>query len=496
MNRFAKFSATSRVIISVLLPLSISLVLAVILLNGFVKRQMNHSYIGTVKTLFNSLEYGVKGSLEKGQMKNFQKLLGRQKNIAGVLDVSLYDKFGVLNLSSNTTDKQQKLPIDLSNQINKSQQPILVQDASKVMIYAPQRVGPDCIRCHPHWQKGSVGGILSLTYDLTKLNQTILHLQLLMSCSALALLLLISIIIFMAMRKMLSLPVNKIINNLNNSAVSVGDSAHKSSRSSRSLADNSCQQASSLEQTSASLEELSSMTRMNADNATRADELMTDTNQIMTESNQVMEQMQDAMQKIAESNKETTTILKTIDQIAFQTNLLALNAAVEAARAGEVGAGFAVVADEVRNLALRTAEAAKSVSTLLEGTNQRVTTGVEFSKNAGEAFLASAEKTSKASSIINEIATASKEQATGIQQLVTAVTELDNITQANAADADNASSVASEMESQFDRLKNDIAFLTKLVRGDNYREKPQHKKPPQGDPQPGGQQLLENQQQE
>jgi methyl-accepting chemotaxis protein len=268
---------------------------------------------------------------------------------------------------------------------------------------------------------------------------------------------------------MLSLPINTIISNLHTSAKSVGNAAHKSSISSNSLAENSSHQAASLEETSASLEELSSMTRMNAENAVQADGLMNETNRIMTESNQVMQQMQEAMRKIAESNEETTVILKTIDQIAFQTNLLALNAAVEAARAGEVGAGFAVVADEVRNLALRTADAARDVSTLLAGTSQRVTTGVEFSENAGRAFLESAEKISKASNIVNEITSASQEQDTGIKQLVQAITELDNVTQANTADADKASSVAAEMESQFDKLKNDITSLIKLVRGRGHQ---------------------------
>ncbi len=469
MNRFAGFSVTSRLILSVIISISLSLIVIILLLNSFVKRQMTHSYIGTIQTLYSSLEYGVKGSLEKGQMKNFEKLLNRQKNIAGVLDVSLYDNSGTINLSSNAHDKNQKLPADLWNKIINARQPILLKDTSKLIMYAPQIVEPDCIRCHPRWQKGSVGGVLSLSYDLSTLNQTISRLQFFMYCGALALLLIICGIILLSMRKMLSLPINTIISNLHKSALSVGSAAHQSSRSSNSLADNSSHQAASLEETSASLEELSSMTRMNAENAVQADGLMKETNRIMTESNQVMQQMQEAMQKIAQSNEETTVILKTIDQIAFQTNLLALNAAVEAARAGEVGAGFAVVADEVRSLASRTADAAKDVSNLLAGTNQRVATGVEFSENAGRAFLDSAQKISKASSIVNEITSASQEQDTGIKQLVQAITELDNITQANAADADKASSVAAEMESQFDKLKNDITSLIKLVKGNGHQ---------------------------
>ncbi len=178
-----------------------------------------------------------------------------------------------------------------------------------------------------------------------------------------------------------------------------------------------------------------------------------------------MEQLHEAMKKIEESNKETTSILKTIDQIAFQTNLLALNAAVEAARAGEAGAGFAVVAEEVRNLALRTAEAAKSVTSLLEDNSQRVSTGVEFANNAGDAFLNSAERTAKAAQLLSEIATASKEQSTGISQLAIAVQDLDGVTQHNVADADNASTVAQKLEREFIELKDDVTSLITLVRG-------------------------------
>jgi methyl-accepting chemotaxis protein len=178
-----------------------------------------------------------------------------------------------------------------------------------------------------------------------------------------------------------------------------------------------------------------------------------------------MDKLQNAMLKIADSNTKTSTILKTIDQIAFQTNLLALNAAVEAARAGEAGAGFAVVADEVRNLAQRTAEAARSVTSMLEHNSERVKTGVEFVTQAGKAFVNSAEQTGKASQLLSEIAVASKEQAIGIDQLTKAVHDLDLVTQENAAGAENASTVARDMEQQSADLSADITTLVLLVKG-------------------------------
>nr|MBF0223710.1 hypothetical protein [Desulfobulbaceae bacterium] len=161
--------------------------------------------------------------------------------------------------------------------------------------------------------------------------------------------------------------------------------------------------------------------------------------------------------------------LKTIDQIAFQTNLLALNAAVEAARAGEAGAGFAVVAEEVRNLAMRTAEAANNVTDMLEQNSVRVETGVQFVSQAGEAFITSANETGKTAQLLSEIASASKEQSTGIDQLTKAVHDLDAVTQKNAAGADDASHMARDMEQQSANLSEDIATLIQLVKGKGAR---------------------------
>ncbi len=464
-----KFSVSYRVIFAVFIALTISLLICIFLLNGFVERQMKHVYIKSVQTLFTSLEDGVKGSLERGQMRNFQKLLVRQKEIEGVTDVTLFDRNGDLNLSSNDDEGLRKLQPQMMAQLEKEMKPVWQEDGGMLQILAPQKVVTDCIRCHPQWQKGKNGGTLSLSFDLSALNKTVKRLQFFMSAGALLLLLFVSSIIFVVMQKMVKTPINTIVGHLTTSAESVGEAAHQSASSSESLSDNASQQAASLEETASSLQELSSMTGMNADNAAQADHLMTETNQVMAKSTAIMDKLQDAMFKIDESNKDTSKIIKTIDQIAFQTNLLALNAAVEAARAGEAGAGFAVVADEVRNLALRTAEAARSVSEMLEQNGERVSTGVEFVTQAGEAFINSADKTGKATQLLGEISSASKEQATGIDQLAKAVQDLDVVTQLNAAGADNASAVARDMEKQFADLSENIATLIQLVKGKRNR---------------------------
>ena len=209
-------------------------------------------------------------------------------------------------------------------------------------------------------------------------------------------------------------PINRIVTGLTDGSDQVASASMQVSESSQHLAEGASEQASSLEETSSSLEEMSSMTKQNADNANHAKAMMNEARGVVEKANAQMAQLAEAIGQITRSSEETGKIIKTIDEIAFQTNLLALNAAVEAARAGEAGAGFAVVADEVRNLALRSAEAARNTSDLIEKTIKAVKNGNEMTASTQEAFRANAELSGKISQLVDEIATASEEQAHGI----------------------------------------------------------------------------------
>jgi methyl-accepting chemotaxis protein len=224
-----------------------------------------------------------------------------------------------------------------------------------------------------------------------------------------------------------------------------------------------------LEESSASLEEMASMTKQNADHASQADQLMKQTRQVVDQANSSMAQLTSSMADITRSGEETSKIIKTIDEIAFQTNLLALNAAVEAARAGEAGAGFAVVADEVRNLAMRAADAAKSTAGLIDDTTLNVKTGSDLVSNTNDAFAQVTESASKVGELVAEIAAASDEQARGIEQITTAVSDMDNVTQQNAANAQESSSSSEEMYSQAGYLKKTVARLVALVGGSSEK---------------------------
>ncbi|MGV8058110.1 MAG: methyl-accepting chemotaxis protein [Smithellaceae bacterium] len=283
--------------------------------------------------------------------------------------------------------------------------------------------------------------------------------------------LLIGALIAYFLNKGITKPINRIIDMLTESADSVSSAAGQVAGTSQSLAEGAQGQASAIEETSASLEEMSSMTKANEDSTAQANVIIGGSKQDVEKAGKIMKNLIDSMNEISRASEDTEKIVKTIDEIAFQTNLLALNAAVEAARAGEVGAGFAVVADEVRNLAMRAAEAAKTTEALIEGTVQKIHSGKELLNKTEEAFTRVAEESDKIGQIIGEIASASREQSIGIGQVNVAVSEVDKITQQNAARAEETASASEEMKAEAEQMKGYVKKLTKLVGGRSASER-------------------------
>ncbi len=209
------------------------------------------------------------------------------------------------------------------------------------------------------------------------------------------------------------------------------------------LAESSSEQAAAIEETTASLNEIASMTKQNADYTTEANKMMQADAQSVKKANQYMLELTKSMNDINTASEETQKIVKSIDEIAFQTNLLALNAAVEAARAGEAGAGFAVVADEVRSLAMKATESAKNSSALIENIVGKIKGGQTLVHETSNTISEVAESTEKVTQLMGDIAAASQEQSRGIEQINSAVAEMNLTTQQNAANAEELTSMMS-----------------------------------------------------
>lgn len=216
--------------------------------------------------------------------------------------------------------------------------------------------------------------------------------------------------------------------------------------SSQSLSEGASEQAASIEETTSSLEQVSSMIKQNANNAGLADKLMKEAIQIVEAANDSMNELTGSMDEICSASGDISEIIRTIDSIAFQTNLLALNAAVEAARAGEAGAGFAVVAGEVRNLAMRSADAAKNISAMIENIIRRVNQGSELVAKTNDVFKQVAQSAARVGELVAEIAAASGDQSVGIEQVGKAMGEMDTVVQQNAANAEELSAQAEQMD--------------------------------------------------
>ncbi len=261
-------------------------------------------------------------------------------------------------------------------------------------------------------------------------------------------------------------PLREVIDSMSDAADQVASASSQVASASQSLAEGASEQASALEETSSSLEEMASMTRQNADNAAQAKTLTGEAKHIVEKVGDQMNRMVTAIQEVSKSSEETGKIIKTIDEIAFQTNLLALNAAVEAARAGEAGAGFAVVADEVRNLAMRSAEAAKNTSSLIENTIVTVKNSRDLTQQTQDAFKENVEISNKIGQLIDEIAAASSEQAQGIGQIGKAVAEMDKVVQNTAASAEESASASEEMNAQSLQMKSNVQHLVTIMEGD------------------------------
>lgn len=239
------------------------------------------------------------------------------------------------------------------------------------------------------------------------------------------------------------------------------------------------QQAASLEETAASMEELTATVKQNSDNARQATLLAKNASETADRGGRVVDNVVRTMTEIADSSQQIAHITGVIDSIAFQTNILALNAAVEAARAGEQGRGFAVVAGEVRILASRSAQAAKEIKALIENSVSRVNTGSGQVSEAGKTMQEIVAAVTRVTDIMGEIASASDEQSRGIEQVSLAVSQMDSVTQQNAALVQESATAAAALEDQAEQLRQAVAAFRLNAQPQVATTRPSNVKTPQ-----------------
>jgi hypothetical protein len=255
----------------------------------------------------------------------------------------------------------------------------------------------------------------------------------------------------------------RIIAALSESASSLSQASAQVAQSASTVAQGAGEQSASLEETSSSLEEMASRTSLNAKAAREAETMAGQAREAAAQGQDGMTRMAAAIEDIKRSTDSTARIVKTIDEIAFQTNLLALNAAVEAARAGESGKGFAVVAEEVRSLARRSAEAARTTADLLDQAQRSANNGVAVSREVSQALSAINETAVRVTGLISNVSVSSMEQATGIEQVNRAVSEMNKITQSNASSAEESAAAGQELTAQSESLHELVRKMELLV---------------------------------
>lgn len=269
--------------------------------------------------------------------------------------------------------------------------------------------------------------------------------------------------IMAAMKEMIA-RLSALVDGVRESALSVSTASVQIEQGNHDLSQRTEEQASALEETAASMEQIGSTVVHNAEHVGQASQMAADANAMARQGGDAVQQVVETMKVISGSSKKIGDIIGVIDAIAFQTNILALNAAVEAARAGEQGRGFAVVASEVRNLAQRSAEAAKEIKGLISSSADHVSQGMALVDRAGGTMTEVLESIQRVSGLMSEISAASKEQSAGIGQVSAAVSQMDQVTQQNAAMVEESAAAASSLKKRASELVDAVSVFRVVQR--------------------------------
>ena len=420
---------------------------------------LNERELQNVKNIHAAVDFSVVDSLGRGDMDVFTRMASLQANLPGLVEFSVYNLDGKVSDSSAKAAMNRLLEPDLKARLFSKADLLFRTNANIIEIYSPLVATKKCLECHDDYKAGSVCGVTYFRFAsdaaarLAGRFDEITTASNRQSQNLFLAILVVGGLMASGLTFAITGPILKTLtdmsNDMNEQARQIAAASAQATTASQSVAEGASEQAASLEESSASLEEMASITKRNSENSHKTKELAKQAREATEKGEADMKGMNTAMQAIKISSEDIGKIVKTIDEIAFQTNILALNAAVEAARAGEAGSGFAVVADEVRSLAQRSAQAAKETSAKIEGAIGKIGHGAEISAKVATTLGEIVSRIRKVDELASEMATASGEQSQGIDQINLAVSQMDKVTQSNAANAEETASAAEQLNPTF-----------------------------------------------
>ncbi len=433
---------------------------------------LEHQQVTSLENLNEAIQLTVVPALDKGDMEIFQRVCQLKDRVEGFQEFSLFNDQGVVAYSSDKASLKKTLDPELKRQLFSKPQRHTKSNEGSLEVYQPLVAHKSCLECH-EWQEGVVCGVTRLRVSTEALGTLKAQVESgvgaigrsTLRSSALTLIggLLASLLAAAYLTRSIARPVHGVCARLSSGADSTLASAEALTAAGQSQAEAASQQAAALEETSSSLEEMASSTQRNAENAERATQLARAARSAADVSTTQLQAMSRAMNDIKSSSDDVSKITKTIDEIAFQTNILALNAAVEASRAGEAGMGFAVVAGEVRSLAQRSADASHEIASKIQAATQKAAQGVAASAGVLESLQGVAARIHELDALITDVSAASQEQSRGIQQLNQAVSQMDKVTQGNAAQSEETAGAALELASHARAMEDAVAELRALA---------------------------------